>query len=316
MEALRRELGELGLINATAGEKMPTHVENQSSCGPELLSHLAFDLSAAIKKIAELEARVGELNQERIHLKNAQMERYADRKFRHAFHEDVFVKLHALARNTDVYELVRDLEKYVKSREERMSTAEKEARLATEELKATRSNLNKMVEQIAGAAKFLDEKQSMCDALKRDLTELEESLAKEMKVNRALRVELEGKLIKATALNGETAADLRLAESRAHELAKQVTVFDLKLTEMQTQRDRLYETVTASLRDRDEIINQARVLKAEKEVLENKVSALELSNSKLIEEVADSTVTISQREAIIEQLIAGAKKGEAGISNI
>ena len=156
----------------------------------------------------------------------------------------------------------------------------------------------------------------MCDALKRDLTELEESLAKEMKVNRALRVELEGKLIKATALNGETAADLRLAESRAHELAKQVTVFDLKLTEMQTQRDRLYETVTASLRDRDEIINQARVLKAEKEVLENKVSALELSNSKLIEEVADSTVTISQREAIIEQLIAGAKKGEAGISNI
>ena len=272
---------------------------------------VAAELREAGAQLALREAKIAELRAEcsRLQAPSDPNDPSFSRPFRHKVHEEIFRRIEALLPDTELGPQWKELEKYVKSREARVASAEKELRVSNDRIAA-------MIGQLASAYSLVEQRRKESESLKSELEQAEQTLATNLAQTQSERAAARRLSASASSESARLAAELRAAAAAATSRKSALAEAETKLRDLKLQRDVYQQSALTLAEEKSALIGQISTVTGEKELIEKRLQAIEVSQRKLTDQLADNTVTIAQRNAVIEQLVQSVSKGEQGLTSI
>lgn len=276
---------------------------------------LVAQLKIEQERASTLEAQLGEQRTQVLDLTECgALRELLNRKFRHRTHEELFAKL--LAASPALEAPLRELERYVKSREERMAVAERGAKSAAEELASARKQLAAVLDQLGRAAERCTQVQVRLETLSRERDDAERGFAAILAERDKTTLELRGELATVRAQAEVRERDLHRREEHLHATRAGMADAHQLLRDEQIRIAQLSSLLREATQKTESLAGNQLTLSARNELLEKTLAANEASHLRLREEIASNLQTLAEKNATITHLLEGAAGGNSSLNRV
>lgn len=243
--------------------------------------------------------------------------KYLDKDFRHSTHKKIFERLYkAFEGDAETVAQLRDMEKYVKAREEKIHSLEKKVKKQAEQLDHEQANSKALIQEIANSAVAFQKIQGVEEVQRNDLLTAEENFTKLYREKNEERVSLERQLLTVRAevesLGNQNQLNLQMVKT----LKRYTKQKDFEVNDA----NRKVRELTNSLATLASEKNRIKALLDQKDtevvILNNRIQGIEASVSKLSSQIADNLSIIAEKESIIKSVIASSRSNTGELPDV
>ena len=230
------------------------------------------------------------------------LEDLKDKQFRHQTHSELFQSLFKIIPQ-ELNEQLKELERYVKSREDKIKMMTKEIYQIKKELQNERNNSSSLLNEIANSCTAFEKLKLEFDSCKNELKNATEGFNATYKEKQLDKINFEKK-ISDLETNLNFFKDKNKLKSDQIELLRK----DLKESEVLAKSNnikfkeaiRISETLSS---EKDKLKETNILIEGEKEMNDKRIMALEFSNKTISKELAESDSVNAKLKSIQTQLI-------------
>lgn len=267
------------------------------------------------EKLKSRDARIKALDDELAKIKALSFdERLLNSEFRHKTHATIFALIREQV-NADTVEKMKELEKYVKIREDKIRDLEKTIKSLTKENEGEKKQNATLIEEIARSSEIFVEMQTTITNLKAELSSSNQNFNSFYKEKQYERAQSDNKISEMEISNAEIKNQLGAK-------VQHVDLMKTRLAEIESTNKALSNQVHDQMilidditKQKSDLMNKLAKCDAEVEILTKRIEVQEDSIKKYSSELADSFKQITQKDVLVKHLLKTANKNESGDGN-
>ena len=296
--------------------KLDEIVKNQASTIETLTSKMVKNID---EKVIESKKIVSYLEKKLYSYKDKDIlnSKYLDKEFRHSTHKRIFEKLYKFFDNdSEMVGQLKDMEKYVKAREEKINSLEKKVKKYNEQLETEQGNSKALLQEIANNSSAFQKIQAIEESQRSDLKIAEDNFTKLYKESSDQKVKHERKILELKNDLESKNTELENSKQSIKTLKQYIVQKDYELNDANRKIKELSALLTNITADKDKLKAESDQKDTELVILTNKLQTVENSVSKLSSQIADNLAVIAEKESIIKSIIASSRNQEGDLSDI
>ena len=270
-------------------------------------------------KLTEKEKLISYLEKKVYQLQESKLigQKMLDKDFRHKTHSLLFSSIYPLfVDNPEKLEELKNMEKYIKVREDKIKSLERKLKRKDIELGKEKEGSHMLVDEVTNSSLAFTKLQGILEERSKDLKTTEENF------NKIYREKNEEKLKgdkKVDSLNTEISVlkaninDLQEESRRLYSLVKDK---EKSFANVESREKELTVLFNKLEKEKGTLQSEIDSKNAEISILENKIKNLEKSLKKLSSQISDNLETIAEKESIVKSIIHSAKGNNMDMNNM
>lgn len=243
--------------------------------------------------------------------------KYLDKDFRHSTHKSIFETLYqAFASNAEMVTQLQDMEKYVKSREEKYKSLEKRIKKQTEQLEAEQADNKSLIQEISNSAVAFQKIQTIEETLRVEHVAAEENFAQLIRERNDDKMGFERQITQLKTENQAKSDQINNDNMQIKTYKKYVKQKEYEFTDESRKVKELTTLLGLQGADRDSLKAELDQKETEIVILNNKIQAVENSIVKLSSQISDNLSVIAEKESIIKSVISESRNQGGDIPDI
>ena len=223
-------------------------------------------------------------------------------EFRHTTHAQVFAQIRQVAPQS-LDEGLTELERYIKTREDKIKTMARDLKQLTKDLKDEKTNSFSLLNEISNSCTTYEKLKAAYDNTKSELTNSVESFNFIYKEKQTEKVNYDKKI---TDLENhlQFLNEKNIVKSNKFEiLTKELKEMDHSAKNQTSKIKECLQIIETLIQQKNDLTEKIIIAQGEKELFEKRVSAVELSQSKVTKELAESISENAKSKSIQTQLL-------------
>jgi len=234
--------------------------------------------------------------------------KYLDKEFRHSTHKRIFEKLYRMSENDmETINQLKDMEKYIKAREDKIHHMEKKIKKLSEQLDNEQSSSRALIQEIANTSVAFQKIQAISETQRNDLQTAEENFTKLYRERNDEKISYERKIAELSRdiefLNGKDNSNLQTIKT----LKQQTKHKDYEVNDVNRKIKDMSNLLNKVSEEKDQLKAELNEKNTEIVILYNKIQATEVSISKLSSQISDNLSVIAEKESIIKSIISSSR---------